>query len=894
MQPFQPQKKKKAGRPPKNRRRRSHSPTEKSGKNRSKEEQQEYDHKNPPPLTPVRPRGRQPAQPNSPPRTSGTGSNTNRYGALEDQDDVMSVSDASTRTERSGMSLDGSNHSNRSNQSTRRSTRRRSLSLETDDDDADLEDTLYADSREDDNDVDAFMEENDPDQILDEALEEQNGYPVLQSEVARRIAIAYMFVNVYDMTDDKDLWKKQGNIHADILKALRIPPGNDYRYVFENVLDCHAKGKTYTGGRQKLGRTRPPKIEIDAAEAQIVGDTLEDGYSLAQAHRRVNKHRDDEDLEPLSYSAVYGVSKRLKPLVSPIKKLKQGNRDKASAWAKARLNWCAQLLCRLGRRHLIPEEVMEYLKDENGDLPDCFDEEKLKPYEFNIAQVCWWDETHKACAIGDATVQAGRKFQVKFPRNENGKIDLENGKYKEEDKSFLQVKYDKEIRICPGCVYFGDEEVNPDKDGNNVNDSKTELLDYFDYSGKIMLSIKDYKTKINTEIGRVKGLKSGKSSGWVTDGREDGVIYQGDDVTAFNGVAGATQGKLNNHGIYTVRDVLELPRNSAQEKALLKEPGINRNLLTKWQVSVQLSAKPGDPPDGNDYRKAENPYQARYGQGWMSKIKEVSHLSPYCCVTDLVEHIYLKTKHFYESRHHDFGNNWYFYHDALSLMTAKVTVKWMKEKGYYKHWLLPVLGVNMEPELKRYSKAPVGNSPELMPWDCSLNKDLMDSLAYHCLMTSHMKDEDSRKFDISTPKRGTDALRRIYKVGNPTGRRIRQDVLKVLDALKAIVEHWGCVVPGLGDRKGKRQQVAIDMLWRLGNKNKRGGARTKNLDPNKYKYKGRIHADAVAGEDEKITASLVSENTTSPLSSYTLKDIIQPKAAPSLKPTLTISTTRYV
>ena len=37
-----------------------------------------------------------------------------------------------------------------------------------------------------------------------------------------------------------------------------------------------------------------------------------------------------------------------------------------------------------------------------------------------------------------------------------------------------------------------------------------------------------------------------------------------------------------------------------------------------------------------------------------------------------------------------------FFDDALSLMTARKTVRWMKEKNIYiyKHWVLPVLGCN--------------------------------------------------------------------------------------------------------------------------------------------------------------------------------------------------------
>ena len=35
----------------------------------------------------------------------------------------------------------------------------------------------------------------------------------------------------------------------------------------------------------------------------------------------------------------------------------------------------------------------------------------------------------------------------------------------------------------------------------------------------------------------------------------------------------------------------------------------------------------------------------------------------------------------------------YIVHDALVLMAAKETIKWMKQKGYLHHWLLPLNGL---------------------------------------------------------------------------------------------------------------------------------------------------------------------------------------------------------
>ena len=52
----------------------------------------------------------------------------------------------------------------------------------------------------------------------------------------------------------------------------------------------------------------------------------------------------------------------------------------------------------------------------------------------------------------------------------------------------------------------------------------------------------------------------------------------------------------------------------------------------------------------------------------------------------------------------------------------------MKLKGYYKDWVLLKQGLNNGTVLKG---CPVGNNPEMMPWDCSLNKDVDDAFQQH-------------------------------------------------------------------------------------------------------------------------------------------------------------------
>ena len=60
----------------------------------------------------------------------------------------------------------------------------------------------------------------------------------------------------------------------------------------------------------------------------------------------------------------------------------------------------------------------------------------------------------------------------------------------------------------------------------------------------------------------------------------------------------------------------------------------------------------------------------------------------------------------------------YIVHDALVLMAAKETIKWMKQKGYLYHWLLPLNGLQGGTP---YDGRPVGNIPEFMPLDNILN-----------------------------------------------------------------------------------------------------------------------------------------------------------------------------
>jgi hypothetical protein len=101
-----------------------------------------------------------------------------------------------------------------------------------------------------------------------------------------------------------------------------------------------------------------------------------------------------------------------------------------------------------------------------------------------------------------------------------------------------------------------------------------------------------------------------------------------------------------------------------------------------------------------------------------------------------------------------FEDSWYFYHGDLSLITAKSCMAWMKERQIQKQWLLPQGPCNKG---TTYEGRPIGNTPEVMSLDTTLNRDLHESTRKHVVVTGRFDNEDGRKFDMSTPKRGSSA-----------------------------------------------------------------------------------------------------------------------------------------
>ena len=146
-------------------------------------------------------------------------------------------------------------------------------------------------------------------------------------------------------------------------------------------------------------------------------------------------------------------------------------------------------------------------------------------------------------------------------------------------------------------------------------------------------------------------------------------------------------------------------------------------------------------------------------------------MSKFCCITDLIRFIMKESENLIKGYFHE--DDFFIVHDALVLMTAKETIKWMKEKNCFHLWLLPMNGLQ---DGTPYAGRPVGNSPEFMPLDNSFNRDILHSLRFHFFLSHFLLDregtdeEDSNmRFSFSKTKENcprTEAYMGI-KNGNP-------------------------------------------------------------------------------------------------------------------------------
>ena len=140
---------------------------------------------------------------------------------------------------------------------------------------------------------------------------------------------------------------------------------------------------------------------------------------------------------------------------------------------------------------------------------------------------------------------------------------------------------------------------------------------------------------------------------------------------------------------------------------------------------VALPEKPM--PSIKDHRKSKNPYFYIYGERWVEKLKLSSSMSKFCCITYLIQFMMKEEEKLMKGSVHE--DDLFIIHDALVLMTAKKTIKWIKENSHFHRWLLPMNGLQ---DWTPCDGRLVGNIPMFMPLDNILNRDILHIFCLNC------------------------------------------------------------------------------------------------------------------------------------------------------------------
>ena len=136
------------------------------------------------------------------------------------------------------------------------------------------------------------------------------------------------------------------------------------------------------------------------------------------------------------------------------------------------------------------------------------------------------------------------EHNIRFPRDEEGNIDVKNGKYDTKNQQEKATfKYEQEGRFCRGV------EKIESKNGKITG----KQCPVFDYTNKKIVTIGAYKKEILKEFARVRQLTS-SSSQWIKKTTTD-KVWLCESVGKPKGVGQLAIAKMNELRIHTIADL---------------------------------------------------------------------------------------------------------------------------------------------------------------------------------------------------------------------------------------------------------------------------------------------------------------------------------------------------
>ncbi len=166
----------------------------------------------------------------------------------------------------------------------------------------------------------------------------------------------------------------------------------------------------------------------------------------------------------------------------------------------------------------------------------------------------------------------------------------------------LKVKYDKEARFCLGVA------MKIDAAGKEHGCR----LPLFDYTQKKIIALTETSMKVKAQIAKIKAM-SRSSNHWMSNPREDGVLYIDDPVTMIADVGPKKATLLNSVGIQDVGCFVGLD-DELLTRIANTTPGLSIQSLKKFRNNCNKVITE-NAPQSICYINCENLYKAKYG-GW--------------------------------------------------------------------------------------------------------------------------------------------------------------------------------------------------------------------------------------------------------------------------------------
>ena len=134
-------------------------------------------------------------------------------------------------------------------------------------------------------------------------------------------------------------------------------------------------------------------------------------------------------------------------------------------------------------------------------VKSCYDKNQLP--SLTSTQIIFFDEVHVKQVSGPPTTSRVNEYNVLFPRNEEGKLDVKRGVYETNNQpKKATFKYEQGGRLCLGVAKVEIKEYGTITGKN---------CPVFDYTGKKIVTIYAYKKEILNEFARIRKLTSSSS-----------------------------------------------------------------------------------------------------------------------------------------------------------------------------------------------------------------------------------------------------------------------------------------------------------------------------------------------------------------------------------------------